>query len=61
MWRTHLRCGSRGLSDFPIADQTTTIKKAPNVKILLSANNLSLIPPGLFPTLLMAYSILAFS
>jgi hypothetical protein len=60
MWRTHLRCGSRGLSDFPIADQTTTIKKAPDVKILLSANNLSLIS-RLFPTLLMAYSILAFS
>ena len=47
--------------DEQIADQTTTIKEALDVKILLSANSLSLIFLGLFPSLLMAYCILAFS
>ena len=47
--------------DKPLEEQTTTIKEALDVKILLSANSLSLIFLGLFPSLLMAYCILAFS
>jgi len=47
--------------DKPMEQQTTTIKEALDVKLLLSANSLSLILLGLFPSLLMAYCILAFS
>jgi len=47
--------------DKPMDEQTTTIKEALDVKILLSANSLSLIVLGLFPSFLMAYCILAFS
>jgi NADH-quinone oxidoreductase subunit N len=47
--------------DEPVADQTTTIKEALDVKILLSANSLGLVFLGIFPSLLMAYCILAFS
>ena len=47
--------------DKPMEEQTTTIKEAIDVKILLSANSLSLILLGVFPSTLMAYCILAFS
>ena len=47
--------------DGPIEGQTTSIKPALDVKILLSANSLSLILLGMFPSALMAYCILAFS
>jgi NADH-quinone oxidoreductase subunit N len=47
--------------DKPMEEQTTTIKEALDVKILLSANSLSLILLGVFPSTLMAYCILAFS
>jgi len=47
--------------DKPLEQQTTTIKEALDVKLLLSANSLSLILLGLFPSTLMAYCILAFS
>jgi NADH-quinone oxidoreductase subunit N len=47
--------------DKPLEQQTTTIKEALDVKLLLSANSLSLILLGMFPSLLMAYCILAFS
>ena len=47
--------------DKPLEQQTTTIKEALDVKLLLSANSLSLILLGLFPSALMAYCILAFS
>jgi NADH-quinone oxidoreductase subunit N len=47
--------------DEPIAEQTITIKEALDVKLLLSANSLSLILLGVFPSSLMAYCILAFS
>ena len=47
--------------DKPLEGQTTTIQEALDVKILLSANSLSLILLGLFPSTLMAYCILAFS
>jgi NADH-quinone oxidoreductase subunit N len=47
--------------DKPVDEQSTTIKEALDVKILLSANSLSLIVLGLFPSFLMAYCILAFS
>ena len=47
--------------DRPAAEQTTTIKEALDVKVLLSANSLSLILLGVFPSSLMAYCILAFS
>ena len=47
--------------DKPLEDQTTTIKEALDVKILLGANSLSLILLGVFPSMLMAYCILAFS
>ena len=47
--------------DKPLATQETTIKEAIDVKLLLGANSLSLIFLGLFPSMLMAYCILAFS
>jgi NADH-quinone oxidoreductase subunit N len=47
--------------DKPAAEQTTTIKEALDVKVLLSANSLSLILLGVFPSSLMAYCILSFS
>ena len=47
--------------DKPLPEQTTTIKEALDVKMLLSANSLSLILLGMFPSSLMAYCILAFS
>jgi NADH-quinone oxidoreductase subunit N len=47
--------------DKPLEEQTTTIKEALDVKMLLSANSLSLILLGIFPSGLMAYCILAFS
>jgi len=45
----------------PTEEQSTTIKEALDVKILLSANSLSLILLGVFPSTLMAYCILSFS
>ncbi len=47
--------------DKPLPQQTTTIKEALDVKLLLSANSLSLILLGMFPSTLMAYCILSFS
>ena len=47
--------------DAPADDQTTTIKSALDVRILLSVNSLSLIALGIFPSSLMAWCILAFS
>jgi NADH-quinone oxidoreductase subunit N len=47
--------------DKPIPDQVITIKQALDVKILLSANGLSLLGLGIFPSALMSYCILAFS
>ncbi|MCP4334040.1 MAG: NADH-quinone oxidoreductase subunit NuoN [Gammaproteobacteria bacterium] len=47
--------------DKPMEQQTTTIKEALDVKMLLGANSLSLIFLGVFPSTLMAYCILAFS
>ena len=47
--------------DEPLQEQTTTIKEPLDVKVLLSANGLSLIALGVFPSTLMAYCILAFS
>ena len=47
--------------DKPIPDQIITIKQALDVKILLSANGLSLLGLGIFPSALMSYCILAFS
>ena len=47
--------------DKPLPEQTTTIKEALDVKLLLGANSLSLILLGMFPSTLMAYCILAFS
>jgi NADH-quinone oxidoreductase subunit N len=47
--------------DKPLAEQETTIKEALDVKLLLSANSLSLILLGVFPSTLMVYCILAFS
>ena len=47
--------------DEPAAEQSITIKEALDVRILLSANSLSLILLGIFPSSLMAYCILAFS
>ncbi len=47
--------------DGPGPEQTTTIKEALDVKLLLSANSLSLILLGMFPSGLMAYCILAFT
>ncbi len=42
-------------------NQVTSIKSALDVKVLLSANGLSLIGLGMFPSLLMAYCIQAFA
>ena len=42
-------------------NQVTSIKPALDVKVLLSANGLSLIGLGIFPSLLMAYCIQAFA
>ena len=47
--------------DKPLPEQTTTIKQALDVKLLLGANSLSLILLGMFPSGLMAYCILSFS
>ncbi|MDH3220667.1 MAG: NADH-quinone oxidoreductase subunit NuoN [Gammaproteobacteria bacterium] len=47
--------------DQPLPEQTTSIKEALDVKVLLGANSLSLILLGVFPSGLMAYCILAFS
>jgi NADH-quinone oxidoreductase subunit N len=47
--------------DKPLAEQTTTIKEALDVRLLLGANSLSLILLGVFPSTLMVYCILAFS
>jgi NADH-quinone oxidoreductase subunit N len=47
--------------DKPLPEQTTTIKEALDVKLLLGANSLSLILLGMFPSGLMAYCILSFS
>jgi NADH-quinone oxidoreductase subunit N len=47
--------------DKPLEDQLTTIQQAIDVKILLSANGLSLLGLGIFPSALMGYCILAFS
>lgn len=47
--------------DKPEEDQVITIKEALDVKILLSANGLSLLLLGLFPSLLMAWCIAAFA
>lgn len=47
--------------DKPEQDHVATIKQALDVKILLSANSLSLILLGLFPSLLMAWCVTAFA
>lgn len=47
--------------DAPVDDQTTTIKTALDLRILLSINSLSLIALGIFPSSLMAWCIVAFS
>jgi NADH-quinone oxidoreductase subunit N len=47
--------------DKPEDDQQITIKQALDVKILLSANSLSLIILGIFPSLLMAWCVSAFA
>ena len=47
--------------DKPQQDQVITIKHALDVKILLSANSLTLLVLGIFPSALMGYCILAFS
>jgi NADH-quinone oxidoreductase subunit N len=47
--------------DKPQQDQVITIKHALDVKILLSANSLTLLGLGIFPSALMGYCILAFS
>jgi len=47
--------------DKPLPDQEITIKQALDVKILLSANSLSLLGLGIFPSALMSYCVLAFS
>jgi len=47
--------------DKPEEDQEITIKEALDVKILLSANSLSLILLGLFPSLLMGWCVAAFA
>ena len=47
--------------DKPRQDQVITIKQAIDVKILLSANGLTLLGLGIFPSTLMGYCILAFS
>jgi NADH-quinone oxidoreductase subunit N len=45
----------------PLAGHEITIKQALDVKILLSANGLSLLGLGIFPSALMTYCVLAFS
>ncbi len=47
--------------DPPASEQATTIKDALDVKVILGANSLSLIVLGMFPSLLMAYCLLAFA
>ncbi len=47
--------------DKPLPEHETTIQEALDVKVLLSANSLSLILLGIFPSTLMTYCILAFS
>lgn len=47
--------------DKPDEEQVISIKQALDVKILLSANSLSLIMLGLFPSLLMAWCVAAFA
>lgn len=47
--------------DKPLEDHEITIKQALDVKILLSANSLSLLALGIFPSALMSYCVLAFS
>ena len=47
--------------DKPQQEQVITIKSAIDAKILLSANGLSLLGLGIFPSALMGYCILAFS
>jgi NADH-quinone oxidoreductase subunit N len=47
--------------DKQLEEQTTSIKEALDVRLLLSANSLSLILLGMFPSTLMVYCILAFS
>ena len=47
--------------DEPGDDQVISIKEPLDVKVLLSANSLSLIALGIFPSLLMAYCIQAFA
>lgn len=47
--------------DAPSDEQTTTVKPALDVQILLSLNSLSLIALGVFPSALMAWCIIAFS
>ena len=47
--------------DTPAEEQSISIKGALDVKLLLSANALSLIALGIFPSTLMAYCIVAFA
>ncbi|MDJ0777088.1 MAG: NADH-quinone oxidoreductase subunit NuoN [Gammaproteobacteria bacterium] len=47
--------------DAPASEQAITIKDALDVKVILGANSLSLIVLGIFPSLLMAYCLLAFA
>ncbi len=47
--------------DPPASEQAITIKDALDVKVILGANSLSLIVLGMFPSLLMAYCLLAFA
>ena len=47
--------------DPPADQQMTTIKDSLDVKVILSANSLSLILLGMFPSLLMAWCLLAFA
>ncbi len=47
--------------DPPASEQATTIKDALDIKVILGANSLSLIVLGMFPSLLMAYCLLAFA
>jgi NADH-quinone oxidoreductase subunit N len=47
--------------DKPVEEQQITIKEALDVKILLSANSLSLLVLGFFPSLLMGWSLVAFT
>ncbi len=47
--------------DPPASEQAITIKDALDVKVILGANSLSLIVLGMFPSLLMAWCLLAFA